>query len=116
MGMVSKTDFATIETKLKKSNDTITSTQASLGIKDLNKLPPLNGKTLKQLLDDSKQLGKFEDALKKNFNLTDLTKWDSHLTKKEDLDTANEKLENYRTDLISLGIIDLNDWLQQVKN
>ncbi len=28
----------------------------------------------------------------------------------------NEKLENYRTNLISLGIIDLNDWLQQVQN
>jgi len=72
MGMVSKTDFTAVETKLKQSNDTITGTQNILGIKDLNKLPLLNGKTLKQLLDDSNQLGKFEDTLQNKFNLTNL--------------------------------------------
>jgi len=72
MGMVSKTDFTTVENKLKKSNDTITSTQNILGIKDLNNLPSLDRKTLNQLLDDSKQLEKFEDILKKHFSLTNL--------------------------------------------
>jgi len=72
MGMVSKTDFTTVETKLKQSNDTITSTQNILGIKDLDNLPSLDDKTLNQLLDDSNQLGKFEDILKKHFNLTNL--------------------------------------------
>jgi len=114
--MVSGARFLKIETGLKNANDTIALTQTHLGIGDLNNLPTLNGKTLAQLLADSNQLGQLSDALKNNFNLTDLTKWDRHLAKKEDLDAANEKLENYRNNLISLGIIDLNDWLQQVKN
>ena len=107
-GLVSKSDFTKMTTELAKANDIITETQTYLGVNDLADLPSLNGKTLNQLLDDSSQLRQFKYTIKNDFNITNLTEWDKHLVKKEDLDNINEQMKNYQTNLISLGITNLD--------